>query len=175
MNLPDRNRPAWLSERLSPEYECSADICFICWLELPVVNLRGPRCGNLCDRRRKSFTGFDQAKAVVLCTALATVAGFYSLKREVDAPSRCDCARCWSLARMIIATAIFSFFGGQTFWRDAVTYDFFGNASSWAGRRQVYQSVKTNQFVRSGEGSGWGWFTLVAAVYGLIGVHVRSQ
>src|SRR5882724_10405579 len=115
------------------------------------------------------FTGFDAAKAVLLCTALATVAGFYSYKREVDGTFLLRLFVAGLLARMIIGTAIFVFRGQDFFGGDAVTYDFFGNAQllGWRGDK-YYQSV-ANQFVRSGEGSGWGMVYVVAAVYGLIG------
>ena len=115
------------------------------------------------------FTGFDAAKAVLLCTALATVAGFYSYKREVDGTFLLRLFVAGLLARMIIGTAIFVFRGQDFFGGDAVTYDFFGNAQllGWGGDK-YYQSV-ANQFVRSGEGSGWGMVYVVAAVYGLIG------
>jgi len=33
-----------------------------------------------------NFTGIEAAKAVLLCTALATIAGYYSYKRETDGP-----------------------------------------------------------------------------------------
>jgi hypothetical protein len=114
-------------------------------------------------------TGFDMAKAVLLCTALATLAGFYAYKREVDGPFLLRLFVAALLARIIIATAIFAFHGQNFFGGDAITYDFFGFAQlqGWFGDK-YYQAI-ANQFVRSGEGSGWGMVYLVAFVYGLVG------
>ena len=75
---------------------------------------------------------------------------------------------------MIIGLAIFTFRGQYFFGGDAITYDFFGNAQllGWGGDK-YYQSV-ANQFVRSGEGSGWGMVYLVAAVYAVVGRNMLA-
>jgi len=119
-------------------------------------------------------TGFDMAKAVLLCTALATLAGFYAYKREVDGPFLLRLFVAALLARIIIATAIFAFHGQDFFGGDAITYDFFGQAQlqGWFGDK-YYQAI-ANQFVRSGEGSGWGMVYLVAFVYGLVGRNMLA-
>jgi hypothetical protein len=120
------------------------------------------------------FTGFDAAKAVLFCTALAALAGFYAYKREIDGPFLLRLFVAALLARMIVGTAIFVFRGQDFFGGDAITYDFYGLAQlqGWFGDK-YYQSV-ANQFVRSGEGSGWGMVYLVAAVYGLIGRNMLA-
>src|SRR6266498_845169 len=110
------------------------------------------------------FTGFDAAKAVLLCTALAAVVGFYCYKRETDGPFLLRLFVVALLARIIIGLAIFTFRGQDFFGGDALTYDFFGNAQllGWGGDK-YYQSV-ADQFVRSGEVSGWGMVSLVSAL-----------
>ena len=120
------------------------------------------------------FTGFDAAKAVLLCTALATVAGFYSYKRETDGPFLLRLFVAALLVRIVIGLAIFTFRGQDFFGGDAITYDFFGNAQllGWGGDK-YYQSI-ANQFVRSGEGSGWGMVYLVAAVYAVVGRNMLA-
>jgi hypothetical protein len=120
------------------------------------------------------FTGVDAAKAVLLCTALAAIAGFYCYKRQVDGPFLLRLFVAALLARIIVGTAIFVFRGQDFFGGDAITYDFFGSAQllGWGGDK-YYQSV-ANTFVRSGEGSGWGMVYLVAAVYGLIGRNMLA-
>jgi hypothetical protein len=120
------------------------------------------------------FTGFDAAKAVLFCTALAALAGFYAYKRETDGPFLLRLFVAALLARMIVGTAIFVFRGQDFFGGDALTYDFFGVAQlqGWFGDK-YYQSI-ANQFVRSGEGSGWGMVYLVAAVYGLLGRNMLA-
>ncbi len=120
------------------------------------------------------FTGFDAAKAVLLCTALAAIAGFYSYKRETDGPFLLRLFVAGLLARIVIGLAIFTFRGQDFFGGDALTYDFFGSAQllGWGGDK-YYQSI-ANQFVRSGEGSGWGMVYLVAAVYGVVGRNMLA-
>lgn len=120
------------------------------------------------------FTAFDAAKAVLLCTALAAIAGYYSYKRDVDGTFLLRLLVAGLIVRMIIGLAIFAFRGQDFFGGDAITYDFFGNAQllGWGGDK-YYQSI-ANQFVRSGEGSGWGMVYLVAAVYGLVGRNMLA-
>jgi len=120
------------------------------------------------------FTGFDAARAVLFCTALAAVAGFYAYKREADGSFLLRLFVAALLVRMILGTAIFVFRGQEFFGGDAITYDFFGQAQlhGWFGDK-YYQAV-ANQFVRSGEGSGWGMVYLVAAVYAIIGRNMLA-
>lgn len=120
------------------------------------------------------FTAFDAAKAVLLCTALATVAGFYSYKRDTDGTFLLRLFVAGLITRIVIGLAIFAFRGQDFFGGDAITYDFYGHAQllGWGGDK-YYQSV-ANQFVRSGEGSGWGMVYLVAAVYGLVGRNMLA-
>jgi hypothetical protein len=120
------------------------------------------------------FSGFDAAKAVLFCTALAAAAGLYAYKREIDGPFLLRLFVAALLARMIVGTAIFVFRGQDFFGGDAITYDFFGAAQlqGWFGDK-YYQGI-ANQFVHSGEGSGWGMVYLVAAVYGLLGRNMLA-
>ena len=116
-----------------------------------------------------AVTNADTAKAVLFCTALAAIAGFYAYKREIDGRFLLRLFVAGLLARMIVGTAIFVFRGQDFFGGDALTYDFFGNAQllGWGGDK--YWQAMANQYVRSGQGSGWGMVYLVAAVYGLTG------
>jgi hypothetical protein len=119
-------------------------------------------------------TGFDAAKAVLFCTALATLAGVYAYKREADGTFLLQLFVAALLARMVVAIAIFAFRGQDFFGGDALTYDFFGQAQlqGWFGDK--YSQAIANQYVRSGEGSGWGMVYLVAAVYGVIGRNMLA-
>ena len=120
------------------------------------------------------FTAFDAAKAVLLCTALATIAGFFAYKRDIDGPFLLRLFVAGLITRIVIGLAIFAFRGQDFFGGDAITYDFYGNAQmlGWAGDK--YYQALANQFVRSGEGSGWGMVYIVAAVYGLIGRNMLA-
>src|SRR6185295_18859589 len=120
------------------------------------------------------FTVFDAAKAVLLCTALGTIFGFYSFKSDIDGRFLLRLFVGGLLVRMIVGLAIFSFRGQDFFGGDAVTYDYYGYAQmlGWGGDK-YYQSI-ANQFVRSGEGSGWGMVYLVAAVYQVLGRNMLA-
>ncbi|HKB66963.1 MAG TPA: glycosyltransferase family 39 protein [Pyrinomonadaceae bacterium] len=120
------------------------------------------------------FSAFDAAKAVLLCTALATIAGYYSYKRDADGSFLLRLFVAGLIIRIVVALAIFVFRGQDFFGGDAITYDFFGSAQllGWGGDK-YYQSI-ANQFVRSGEGSGWGMVYLVAAVYGVVGRNMLA-
>jgi hypothetical protein len=120
------------------------------------------------------FTALDAAKAILLCTALAAIVGFYAYRREVNGPFLLRLFVAGLIARMVIGLAIFVFRGQDFFGGDALTYDFFGNAQllGWWGDK--YAQLIANQFVRSGEGSGWGMVYLVAAIYGLVGRNMLA-
>lgn len=120
------------------------------------------------------FSVFDAAKAVLLCTLLALIAGFYTYKRQVDGRFLLRLFVAGLIARMVVGLAIFAFRGQDFFGGDALTYDFFGNAQliGWGGDK-YFQGV-ANQYVRSGEGSGWGMVYLVAAVYGVVGRNLLA-
>jgi hypothetical protein len=141
---------------------CVGIVVFVPTLVLPHVNQYGV------------FTGFDAAKAVLSCTALAAIAGFYCYKRETNGQFLLRLFVAGLLVRMIVAVAIFTFRGQVFFGGDAITYDFFGNAQllGWGGDK-YFQAI-ANQFVRSGEGSGWGMVYLVAAVYGVLGRNMLA-
>lgn len=119
-------------------------------------------------------TAFDAAKAVLLCTALAAIAGFFAYKREINGQFLLRLFAAGLLVRIAVGLAIFVFRAQDFFGGDAVTYDFFGYAQllGWRGDR-YFQSI-ANQFVRSGEGSGWGMVYLVAAVYGVVGRNMLA-
>src|SRR6185369_9032262 len=121
-----------------------------------------------------AFTVFDAAKAVLLCTALGAIFGFYSFKSDIDGRFLLRLFVGGLLVRMIVGLAIFSFRGQNFFGGDALTYDYYGYAQmlGWNGDK-YYQSI-ANQFVRSGEGSGWGMVYVVAAVYQLVGRNMLA-
>lgn len=120
------------------------------------------------------FTGFDAAKAVLLCTGLSVIVGFYVYKRENDGRLLLRLFVAGLIVRMVVGLAIFTFRAQNFFGGDALTYDSYGLAQvlAWGGDK-YYQGI-ANQFVRGGEGSGWGMVYLVAAVYGLIGRNMLA-
>ena len=141
---------------------CTAIVVFVPSLVAPYVGDYGV------------VTTADTAKAVLLCTALASLAGLFSYKQEADGPFLLRLFIAALLVRMLLGTAIFVFKGQEFFGGDAITYDFFGFAQlrGWGGDR-YYQAI-AQTFVQSGEGSGWGMVYLVAAIYGIIGRNMLA-
>ena len=119
-------------------------------------------------------TAFDAAKAVLLCTALAAIAGFFAYKREINGQFLLRLFAAGLLVRIAVGLAIFVFRAQDFFGGDAVTYDFFGYAQLLGWRGDRYFEAIANQFVRSGEGSGWGMVYLVAAIYGVVGRNMLA-
>jgi hypothetical protein len=141
---------------------CIGIVIFVPTLVLPYANDYG------------IFNTFDAAKAVLVCTALSAVVGFYCYKRKTHGPFLLRLFVAGLLVRMVVAIAIFIFRGQDFFGGDALTYDFYGHAQmlGWSGDR--YFQGLADHFVRSGEGSGWGMVYLVAAVYGIIGRNMLA-
>ncbi|MGH9874588.1 MAG: glycosyltransferase family 39 protein [Pyrinomonadaceae bacterium] len=141
---------------------CVGIVIFVPPLVVPFVNDYGV------------FTAFDAAKAVLLCTGLATITGFYAYKRDLDGRFLLRLFVAGLIVRVVIGLAIFTFRGQDFFGGDALTYDFYGYAQllGWGGDK-YFQSI-ANQFVRSGTGSGWGMVYVVAAVYGLLGRNMLA-
>ncbi len=119
-------------------------------------------------------TSFDTAKAVLLCTMLAFVAGLFIYKKEGYGLFLVRLFIAGLILRMVVGTAIFVFNGQNFFGGDALTYDFFGEAQlkGWLGDQ--YMRSVANVFTQSGEGSGWGMVYMVAAIYGLIGRNMLA-
>ena len=141
---------------------CVGIVIFVPPLVLPYLNDYGP------------VTSVDTAKAVLFCTVLASLAGFYAYKSEVEGSFLLRLFVAGLIVRIVVGTTIFVFRGQDFFGGDALTYDFFGAAQlqGWFGDK--YSQALANQFVQSGEGSGWGMVYVVAAVYGLIGRNMLA-
>ncbi len=117
---------------------------------------------------------FDTSKAVLLCAALATVAGLFSYRQGPHGSFLLRMFIAALLIRMLLGVLIFVFRGQDFFGGDALTYDVFGYAQlrAWGGEK-YYQSL-ANSFVGKGEGSGWGMVYFVAAIYGLVGRNMLA-
>ncbi len=117
-------------------------------------------------------TFVDTSKAVLLCAALATIAGFIFYRNSINGSFLLKLFISALLVRMLLGTVIFAFNGQEFFGGDAVTYDFFGYAQleGWSGDK--YHQAAVNRFVASG--IGWGMVYMVAAIYGVIGRNMLA-
>lgn len=116
----------------------------------------------------------DCAKAVLLCSLLGALAGWFSYGTEIHGGFLLKLFLSALFLRVLIGTAIFvfnlqTFFGG-----DALTYDWVGvnQWDAWMGNRAAGALV--DQFTGRGMGSGWGMGYLVAGVYGMIGRNMLA-
>jgi hypothetical protein len=120
------------------------------------------------------ITAGDTGRAVLLCAALAALAGLFSYRQGPNGPFLLKVFIAALLVRMILGTTIFIFHGQEFFGGDANTYDLFGfeQLKAWGGDR--YSQSLVDSFVGGGAGSGWGMVYFVAAVYGLIGRNLLA-
>lgn len=116
----------------------------------------------------------DTSKAVLLCAALAALAGLFSYRQGASGSFLLRLFIAALLVRMVLATAIFVFNGQVFFGGDAVTYDYVGFAQLQAWSGDKYQRSLVSLFVDEGGGSGWGMVYFVAAIYGLIGRNMLA-
>lgn len=119
---------------------------------------------------------FDTGKAVLLCIAVAFVAGAIINRQPEDRSFLLRIFVSALLLRMLLGTAIFVFRGQEFFGGDALTYDFLGYAQlqAWLGDRYYWQIVRTFVGRSGGGGTSWGMVYLVAAIYGAIGRNVLA-
>ncbi len=141
---------------------CTALVVFVPTLVQPYVSDYGP------------VTTADAAKAVLLSTALASLAGLYAYRQGTDGPFLLRLFIAGLLLRMVVGAGIFIFRGQDFFGGDALTYDYYGLAllQAWGGDK--YAQIVANVFVRSGLGSGWGMVYLVAWIYGIVGRNMLA-
>jgi hypothetical protein len=119
-------------------------------------------------------TAFDSAQAVLLCSALAGMAGLYAYRQETNGRFLFQLFVAALLVRMVLGTTIFVFRGQDFFGGDAISYDAYGLAqlNGWAGDR--YSQLIADRFVSGGAGGGWGMVYLVAIIYGIIGRNMLA-
>ncbi len=116
----------------------------------------------------------DTSKAVLLCAALAALAGLFSYRQKPHGSYLLRLFIGALLVRIVLATAIFVFHGQEFFGGDAITYDHAGFAQLQAWGGDKFQRSIVGAFVDEGGGSGWGMVYFVAAVYGLIGRNMLA-
>ena len=119
-------------------------------------------------------TIFDTAKAMLLCIALASVAGYIAYRQGTSGPFVLKLFVSALLVRLMLATGIFIFHAQVFFGGDAMTYDQYGVAQlkAWGGEK--YYQTLVNSFVGEGQGSGWGMVHMVAAIYALLGRNMLA-
>ena len=116
-----------------------------------------------------TFTAFDSAKAVLLCGALATFAGWVFYRERESGPFLLRIFVAALLIRVLLGTIIFVFNGREFFGGDALHYDYYGAAqlAAWYGDR--YFQTLMRLYNSGGLAGAWGMVYMVAAIYGFLG------
>jgi hypothetical protein len=151
----------------------NSTLTFIALLLAAIIILAVPEMVRPYAASYGQVTVSDCAKAVLLCSALATVAGWLVYRNDYGG-FLLKLFLAGLLLRMLIGTAIFVVNGQEFFGGDAITYDYIGSAqlAAWGGDK--YAANEVMMFVGKGEGSGWGMIYLVAAIYGLVGRNMLA-
>ena len=120
------------------------------------------------------FTGFDAAKAVLLCGVLASVAGFIFYRQKATGSFLLKIFVAALLIRVLVGILIFVFNGRVFFGGDALHYDYYGMAQllAWQGDRHFQSLMEV--YVSGGLAGAWGMVYLVAAIYALLGRNVLA-
>jgi Dolichyl-phosphate-mannose-protein mannosyltransferase len=121
------------------------------------------------------ITAASTGKAVLLCLALAALAGLFSYRQgPVNGPFLFKLFIAALLIRMIVGAAIFAFNAQDFFGGDAITYDQVGFAQLQAWSGDKYQRSRVDLFIGETGASGWGMVYLVGAIYGLVGRNMLA-
>jgi len=116
----------------------------------------------------ETFSTFDAAQAVLVCTLLAGVVGYFAYQHKEHGSFLLQLFGWALLARIFIATFIFMYNVQEFFGGDALTYDFFGYAQMKAWFGDSYFKAISDGFM-NGQASAWGMVNMIAVVYSVIG------
>src|SRR5262249_16681792 len=112
---------------------------------------------------------FYTAKATLLCTVFAVLAGWYVYRQEQHGGFLLQIFIFALLIRLIVASLIFANYGQDFFGGDAFTYDFLGQTQLQAWSGDSYSQVLLRNRV-----SGWGMAYFVGSVYAMIGRNMLA-
>lgn len=121
-----------------------------------------------------TFTTFDSAKAVLLCSVLASFAGWVFYRQRDNGLFLLRIFVAALLIRVLLGTIIFMFNGREFFGGDAIHYDYYGLAqlSAWQGDR--YFNALMGMYISGGLAGAWGMVYMVAGIYALLGRNILA-
>jgi hypothetical protein len=120
------------------------------------------------------FTAFDSAKAVLLCSALATLAGFIFYRQRENGKFLLKIFIAALLIRVLVGALIFAFNGRGFFGEDSIHYDYYGMAQVGAWHGDRYFNALMGIYISGGLAGAWGMVYLVAGIYALIGRNLLA-
>ena len=120
------------------------------------------------------FSSFDAAKAVLICSVLAMIAGFLFYRQPKNGAFLLKIFVAALLIRVLLGTLIFAFNGRDFFGGDAIQYDYYGTGQllAWQGDRH-FAALMSN-YVSGGLAGAWGMVYLVAGIYALLGRNILA-
>lgn len=138
-----------------------------------IVILLGPALAAPYDSDYYTVTVSDNAKAVLLCTGLAVIAGFYTSRLREHGQFLLRIFVAGLVVRMVVAGGIYVFSGQEFFGGDALHYDFLGYAQvqAWAG--DGFYKWEISNYMRN-NAAAWGMNYLVGAIYAIVGRNMLA-
>jgi hypothetical protein len=116
----------------------------------------------------------DGPVAILLCAALAGVAGFFVSHVKEEKRFLLYLFVGGLLVRLLIGTVIYYFKFQEFFGGDALTYDFFAWCVLKVWQGDQYYRASVELYTREGGAGGWGMLYMIAAVYGLFGRNMLA-
>lgn len=113
------------------------------------------------------------ARAVLLCTGLATIAGFYTSRLREHGQFLLRIFAAGLVLRMIVAGGIYLFSGQEFFGGDALHYDFLGYAQVQAWSGDGFFKWEIANYMRN-DAAAWGMNYLVGTIYLITGRNMLA-
>ncbi len=115
----------------------------------------------------------DNARAVLLCTGLAAIAGFYTYRLRDHGLFLLRIFVAGLVLRMIVAAGIYLFSGQEFFGGDALHYDFLGYAQAQAWSGDGFYKWELTNYMRN-NAAAWGMNYLVGVIYAILGRNMLA-
>ena len=138
-----------------------------------IVILFGPALAAPYDIEYYTVTMGDNAKAVLFCTVVAAIAGFYTYRLREHAQFLMRIFVGGLVLRMIVASGIFLFNGQDFFGGDALHYDFLGYAQVQAWGGDGFFKWELANYMRN-SAAAWGMNYLVGGIYLIVGQNMLA-
>lgn len=138
-----------------------------------IVILFGPALAAPFGSDYYTVTMSDNARAVLMCTGLAAIAGFYTYRIREHGQFLLRIFVGGLVLRMIVAVGIYLFSGQEFFGGDALHYDFLGYAQVQAWGGDGFFKWELANYMRN-DAAAWGMNYLVGAIYAIVGRNMLA-
>ena len=120
-----------------------------------------------------TVTFSDNTKAVLLCTGLAVIVGYFTYRLREHGEFLLRIFVAGLVLRMAVAAGIYLFSGQEFFGGDALHYDYLGHAQvqAWSGDGFFRWEIST--YMRN-QAAAWGMNYLVGVIYAIVGRNMLA-